>query len=176
MISRKMASIDTARFCPQCGKSSLTRSSNKQFTCSECDFTYFHNPAAAVMVALSYEDELLVAIRGRNPGLGLWDLPGGFVDPNESLEQAVIREIQEELNLTLTDFTYQGSFSNTYCYKNIEYKTCDTFFSHQLLDKPTLIAQDDVADLLWVKKQDIKLENFAFPSTQRAVELWLNNH
>ena len=176
MVSRKIVGIDTPLFCPQCGKSSLIHLSNKQFTCNACNFTYFHNPAAAVMVALSYEDELLVAIRGRNPGLGLWDLPGGFVDPNESLEQAVIREIQEELNLTLTDFTYQGSFSNTYCYKKIEYKTCDSFFSHQLLGKPTLTARDDVADILWVKKTDIKLENFAFTSTQRAVELWLNNH
>ncbi|WP_238029539.1 MULTISPECIES: NUDIX domain-containing protein [unclassified Photobacterium] len=163
-------------FCPQCGKQYLSRASNKQFTCSACDFTYFHNPAAAVMVALSYKDELLIAIRSRNPGLGLWDLPGGFVDPDESLEQAAIREIQEELNLTLTDFTYQGSFSNTYCYKNIEYKTCDSFFSHQLTHKPKLVAQDDVAEIMWVKKCDIKLEHFAFLSTKRAVKLWLNNH
>ncbi len=56
-----------------------------------CQFTYFHNPAAAVMVAITVKDELLIAIRGREPGLGGWDLPGGFVDPDESLEQAAIR-------------------------------------------------------------------------------------
>lgn len=161
------------RFCPQCGQKTLSQCSAKQFVCTHCQFTYFHNPAAAVMIAITVEDELLIAIRGREPGLGGWDLPGGFVDPDESLEQAAIREIQEELGITIDTLTYQGSFSNTYRYKEVEYKTCDTFFVCSLPSKPTLIAQDDVAEVLWVKKQDIELERFAFLSTQHAVSQWL---
>ncbi|WP_318411921.1 NUDIX hydrolase [Photobacterium leiognathi] len=160
-------------FCPQCGQKTLSQCSAKQFVCTHCQFTYFHNPAAAVMVAIIVEDELLIAIRGREPGLGGWDLPGGFVDPDESLEQAAVREIQEELGLTIGTLHYQGSFSNTYCYKNVEYKTCDTFFICQLPTKPTLIAQDDVAQVMWVNKRNIELERFAFPSTRQAVSQWL---
>ncbi|WP_318443721.1 NUDIX hydrolase [Photobacterium leiognathi] len=160
-------------FCPQCGQKTLSQCSAKQFACTHCQFTYFHNPAAAVMVAITVEDELLIAIRGREPGLGGWDLPGGFVDPDESLEQAAVREIQEELGLTIDTLDYQGSFSNTYCYKYVEYKTCDTFFICQLPTKPTLIAQDDVAEVMWVNKRNIELERFAFLSTRQAVSLWL---
>ncbi|WP_318496117.1 NUDIX hydrolase [Photobacterium leiognathi] len=160
-------------FCPQCGQKTLSQCSAKQFVCTHCQFTYFHNPAAAVMVAIIVEDELLIAIRGREPGLGGWDLPGGFVDPDESLEQAAVREIQEELGLTIGTLHYQGSFSNTYCYKNVEYKTCDTSFICQLPTKPTLIAQDDVAEVMWVNKRNIELERFAFPSTRQAVSQWL---
>ncbi len=160
-------------FCPQCGQKTLSQYSTKQFVCTHCQFTYFHNPAAAVMVVIIVEDELLIAIRGREPGLGGWDLPGGFVDPDESLEQAAVREIQEELGLTIDTLHYQGSFSNTYCYKNVEYKTCDTFFICQLPTKPTLIAQDDVAEVMWVNKRNIELERFAFLSTRQAVSQWL---
>lgn len=54
-------------YCPQCGSPSLERVSYKEFICQQCQFTYFHNAAAAVMVAIVVNDEVLVAIRGRAP-------------------------------------------------------------------------------------------------------------
>ena len=64
------------------------------------------------MVALCWQDEVLVAVRARNPGKGLLDLPGGFVDPGESLEVALYRELQEELGFDMAGqlCRYLGSF------------------------------------------------------------------
>jgi ADP-ribose pyrophosphatase YjhB (NUDIX family) len=121
------------------------------------------------MVAICYQDELLIAIRGREPGLGMWDLPGGFVDPDESLEQAVVRELQEELDFTVTNPRYIASNPNTYLYKNIEYKTLDAFFVVELEHKPQLRALDDVQAIQWTKLSDVNLEEFAFESAKRAV-------
>ncbi|ENO8808379.1 NUDIX domain-containing protein [Photobacterium damselae] len=157
-------------YCPQCGSPSLERVSYKEFICQQCQFTYFHNAAAAVMVAIVVNDEVLVAIRGRDPKKGMYDLPGGFVDPNESLEQAAVREIKEELGLSIYSLTYVHSYSNTYQYKTVEYKTCDCFFIVKLDQKPTVIAQDDVAEVQWVNIHNIDITQFAFTSTQQAIE------
>lgn len=156
-------------YCPKCGVKSLETISSKHFSCGQCKFTFFQNTAAAVMVAICCQDELLVATRGRNPGIGMWDLPGGFVDPNETLEQAVVRELYEELDITVTGATYIFSNSNTYLYKNIEYKTCDAFFVVELDEKPIVQAQDDVAAVEWVKLADVDLTRFAFESAKKAV-------
>jgi 8-oxo-dGTP diphosphatase len=53
--------------------------------------------------ALVYDDRrrLLLVRRGRPPGVGLWSIPGGRVEPGETDEQAVIREIAEETGLTV---------------------------------------------------------------------------
>jgi ADP-ribose pyrophosphatase YjhB (NUDIX family) len=103
----------------------------------------------------------------------MWDLPGGFVDPDESLEQAVQRELHEELGWQPPpeSVRYLGSFPNTYRYDNITYKTCDTVFVVTLSDKPALQAADDVAALYWVKRSELELERFAFPSTRNAIML-----
>lgn len=164
-------------YCPQCGKQSLTSASmpTKQYRCGQCDFTFYQNAAAAVMVALCCEDEVLIAIRGREPGKGMWDLPGGFVDPDESLEQAAVRELYEELNLVVSEPCYISSNPNTYLYKEVEYKTCDAFFMVQLDSKPEITAQDDVAEVKWVKLKDVALDKFAFNSAKVAVEQLRNN-
>ncbi|MGB5445358.1 MAG: NUDIX domain-containing protein [Psychromonas sp.] len=156
-------------YCPVCGKKSLLAISSIHFCCEQCQFTFYQNTAAAVMVAICYQDELLVAIRASDPGKGMWDLPGGFVDPNESLEQAVVRELEEELSLHITDAKYVSSNSNTYCYKEVEYKTCDAFFVVEVQQKPALNAQDDVASVAWVKLSDLDLDRFAFESTKKAI-------
>ena len=156
-------------FCPVCGEAALETVSNKQFVCDACQFTFFQNVASAVMVALCYQDELLVATRARDPGLGMWDLPGGFVDPDESMEEAVVRELHEELDIVVSGAQYIFSNSNTYIYKNVEYKTCDAFFVVELEEKPAMNAQDDVASVEWIKLADVDPEKFAFGSTKKAV-------
>ncbi|MFT4837212.1 MAG: NAD+ diphosphatase [Psychromonas sp.] len=156
-------------YCPKCGIKSLETISSKKFVCEQCQFTFYQNTAAAVMVAICCQDELLVATRAKNPGTGMWDLPGGFVDPDESLEDAVVRELHEELNITVTGARYIFSNSNTYLYKDVEYKTCDAFFVVELDKKPIVQAQDDVAAVEWVKLADVDITRFAFESAKKAV-------
>lgn len=56
-------------------------------------------PVLAVGAVVTAEDRLLLVRRGRPPGSGLWSLPGGRVEPGETLEQAVAREVAEETGL-----------------------------------------------------------------------------
>ena len=157
-------------FCPKCGGKTLLIVSQKECRC-DCGFHFFQNVAAAVMVAICWQDEVLVAVRARNPGKGLLDLPGGFVDPDESLEAALVRELQEELGLDVSAHpcTYLGSFANTYPYDGITYHTCDTFFAITLTEKPVIQPADDVAACQWLKTSYIPLSRFAFESTRTAM-------
>ncbi|MDB1125838.1 NUDIX hydrolase [Vibrio algarum] len=160
------------QFCPKCGSKSLVIQDTpaKLYTCSECTFTLFQNVAAAVMVVITCKDEVLIAIRGREPGIGMWDFPGGFADPDETLEEAVIRELYEELDLVVDSAIYVGSNPNTYPYKDIIYKTCDSFFVVELDEKPKMKAQDDVAQILWVAITDVEISKFAFESAKVAFQ------
>ena len=157
-------------FCPKCGGKTLLIVSQKECHC-DCGFHFFQNVAAAVMVAICWQDEVLVAVRARNPGKGLLDLPGGFVDPGESLEVALRRELQEELGLDITGqpCRYLGSFANTYPYDGITYHTCDTFFAITLTEKPVIQPADDVAACQWLKTSYIPLSRFAFESTRTVM-------
>jgi ADP-ribose pyrophosphatase YjhB (NUDIX family) len=66
--------------------------------------------------------------RKEAPKRGYLGLPGGFVGHGETLEEALGREIQEELNLAIKDFRYFGSFPNRYDYKRVTYFTIDALF------------------------------------------------
>lgn len=162
-------------YCPSCGQPTFSPQSEKSFQCSQCDFTFFQNTASAVLAIIRCQDEILVATRAREPGKGMWDFPGGFVDHDESLEQALHRELQEELNFqpAPNKANYFGSYPNTYVYKNVEYKTCDAFFAVELAHKPELTAGDDVADVAWVKITELAPDKFAFASARKALALYL---
>ncbi|MCQ1058009.1 NUDIX hydrolase [Photobacterium sp. DNB23_23_1] len=158
-------------YCPSCGQASLARTDDKAFRCEHCQFIYFHNTASAILAVICFEDEILVAERGREPCKGMLDFPGGFVDYDESLEQALYRELQEELGFQPSEVHYIGSAPNTYVYRDIEYKTCDAFYHITLENKPTMQANDDVAAIRWVKRDDIVPINFAFDSARSALRL-----
>lgn len=88
--------------CPVCGSAQFVESSLKSKHCRSCGFEYFLNPSAAVAaIILNEKEELLVVKRNSEPARGTLDLPGGFCDTNETLGQAVGREVKEETGLTV---------------------------------------------------------------------------
>ncbi|MCP4455638.1 MAG: NUDIX domain-containing protein, partial [Planctomycetes bacterium] len=113
-------------FCPACGTPGLAHDVKKA-QCPACHLELYFNPGTAVCVLiLNPENELLVAIRAHEPAQGMWDLPGGFVDSGETAEQAIRREIQEELSIAPPELHYLCSAANNhYRYKGVNYQTTD---------------------------------------------------
>jgi ADP-ribose pyrophosphatase YjhB (NUDIX family) len=159
------------RYCPHCGLQRDGGNEEKQWICQDCGFIYYHNTAAAVAGVIRYQEEIAMTVRKRNPGKGMLDLPGGFVDYNETLEQALSREINEELRIDIAEneWRYLFSYPNRYHYAGVEYHTADGFFIHDIKTRPELSTGDDIADVIWLKIVDIKFERIGFESVCNAI-------
>ena len=160
--------------CPSCGGDAVKADSEKSIVCESCGFLFFFNAAAAVAaIIVNADNELLVAVRKNDPGKGHWDLPGGFVDPGESAEAALRREIQEELNLQVTSLQYFASAPNEYHYRGVTYVTVDMVFVCGVKDLSTLRARDDIADVLFVRTGDMDWSRFCFVSSRTIVQAFV---
>ncbi len=162
--------------CPKCGLLSFEFDGQKIYRCTHCDYEFFFNAATAVGALIIKNNQLLAAVRAHNPGQGQLDLPGGFVDPDESLEEALKRELQEELSITPSVMRYYASGSNRYIYNTIEYTTCDAFFICEVEHFGNMKANDDISEYRWIPLQEINLQAFAFNSVQRVIEKLINQY
>jgi ADP-ribose pyrophosphatase YjhB (NUDIX family) len=132
----------------------------------------YHNIAAAVAIIFTYEDKILFTERNVDPDKGKLDLPGGFIDPNETAEEAACREISEELGLTITsnDLTYITTAPNNYLYRNVPYRTMDIFYECQLKsDVISINAADEIKSLIWIKRSEIDLNKIGFVSIRKVI-------
>ena len=162
---------DAPNFCPSCGTHNFSAISVKEYHCSDCGYRFFQNTASAVAAMIVVGRQVLLAERGREPAKGLYDFPGGFVDPDENLETALLRELSEELALkpSLSQLQYAFSDFNTYEYASVVYKTVDVFFLAKLDMKPKLHVSDDVAAVKWFDINEIDPDELAFDGMRRAI-------
>lgn len=100
-------------FCPNCGATLvLAEAAGRQRpVCPECGFVYYKNPIPAVGILIEAEDGLVLIQRGQPPEVGEWALPSGFVEADESVEEAAIREAHEETGLEIVLRDMVGVFS-----------------------------------------------------------------
>jgi len=175
-------------FCPSCASKKINFEEGKVFRCPDCGFVYYHNIAAATGCLISVPSDdgerLVFLARGKEPAVGLLDLPGGFVDVGEGVFEGLYRELREEIGWTppippgksLADvFKLFASFSNVYDYKSVKYNTCDMYFS---VSAPGLRLEDlrleqaEIAGACFLKQEEIDFSRFAFESTRRAVKAY----
>lgn len=150
--------------CPRCGATSLALCGERVMRCKSCGFEYYFNCASAVAAFLLHKGRLILTVRGSDPQKGMLDLPGGFVEFGETVEQALRREIAEELNLQIGELDYLASAPNDYSYGGVVYKTTDLYFYGEVEDLVEIKAGDDVASYRLVKPAELDVTSLAFPS------------
>ncbi|HEY2596804.1 MAG TPA: NAD(+) diphosphatase [Chloroflexota bacterium] len=99
----------THRFCGRCGQPTVNAPAERAKLCPQCGLLSFPRLSPAVIMLIQRgEDEFLLA-RNRAFAGNFYSVLAGFVEPGESLEEAVAREVREEVGLEIRDIRYFGS-------------------------------------------------------------------
>lgn len=104
-------------------------------------------PSNTVDIAVFAEGELLLIRRGGHPNIGMFALPGGFVELREDLETAAARELMEETgvrDLPLVQVKTFGAWD-----RDPRWRVITTLYAAMLPEKPAAKAGDDAADAVW---------------------------
>ena len=168
--------LDKFRFCPSCGSPRFEVNDFKSKRCLACGFTYYANPCSATAAFIrNGRRELLVAVRGKEPARGTLDLPGGFVDMDETAEEGMMREIREETALVGAAPRYLFSIPNRYLYSGMVIHTLDMFFEVSVADDAVPHADDDAAELRWMPLSSIDPADFGLQSISEGVRRYLKS-
>lgn len=170
--------------CPMCGSKKIINHGNRKWVCQDCGFDLYCNVAAAVGIIIKDKfNNVLFEVRAKEPRKNYLALPGGFVDFDERAEEAIVRECREEIGVEVQNARFLCTFPNTYVYKNIEYKTCDMFFTVELSDNfasieefvKTLKAEESEVQEFKVYKietlEDVDKVPLAFESARKTLSL-----
>ena len=98
----------THQFCGRCGSKTRTHLTERAKECSQCGTLHFPRVEPAVIVLVQRDGELLLA-RARRFETPMYSTIAGFVEPGETLEEAVEREVKEETGLAIREIQYFGS-------------------------------------------------------------------
>ncbi len=88
-------------YCSNCGSDALTFKIPEgdhfpRFVCPDCDTIHYTNPNMVVGCVIIKDEKILLAKRGIEPRLGFWNLPCGFLENDETIQQGAKREVYEE--------------------------------------------------------------------------------
>ena len=163
--------LSSFSYCPRCGQQGLEHIHGRAIHCPSCDLTYFHNVASAVACFVLDEAGRILAVRrARDPEKGTLDLPGGFVDPEETVDDAVRRELREETGLEATEVRLLFSIPNVYPYSGVDVYTADLFYLTRVKSFDGATAMDDAGELVIVNPADLRPEAFGLRSIRAGIE------
>lgn len=100
----------THQFCGQCGARTVAKANERAKECPSCKILTFPRISPVIMVLIQKGEEILLA-RGVNFPAGFYSALAGFVDPGETLEHCIKREVLEEVGLEVDNLQYFGSQS-----------------------------------------------------------------
>jgi NAD+ diphosphatase len=98
----------THRYCGRCGKLTEDKTDERAKTCPECGMINYPRLSPAVIVAVLKNHRILLG-RNKRFRLPFYSVLAGFVEPGETLEECVRREIREEVAITVKNIRYFGS-------------------------------------------------------------------
>jgi 8-oxo-dGTP diphosphatase len=158
------------RTCPRCGHE-LARE-HRSVECPNCGLAVYANPApTASAIVVDEEGRVLLARRSGDPGAGLWDLLGGFIEEGEDALAALHREIREETALEIEPLEFLGGYPDRYGEDGIY--TLNLYWSARIVGGELEIDDDELSEVAWFAHDELPSEEeFAFANTVQALADW----
>lgn len=91
----------TYNYCPGCSQELvyIEIEGKQRKHCEQCNYIYWGECSIGVGGVLLKDSKGLIVQRANNPGKGRWTIPGGYVEQDEKIEDAIVRELREETGL-----------------------------------------------------------------------------
>jgi ADP-ribose pyrophosphatase YjhB (NUDIX family) len=155
--------------CPRCG--GPLKIEGRSAECRPCGHTVYANPApTASALIIDDSGRVLLSRRAGDPGKGMWDIPGGFIEEGEAPLETLRREMEEETSLEIEPTEFLGGFADRYGDSGIY--TLNLYWTARIVSGEPSPA-DDVVDLRWFSPDELPAEDeFAFRNSVEVLELW----
>jgi ADP-ribose pyrophosphatase YjhB (NUDIX family) len=165
-----MGYLDLWRYCPRCA--GLLVESDDHRRCSVCGERYWANSVPAVQALVEREGRILLGRRRDDPGAGLWDLPGGFLDEGEDALDGLRRELREETGLSIEPVEFVGTWNEPYWHRIV---LCLTWLVHPAGGEER--PGDDLVELRWFAPGERpRGDALAFPTFEEILSGWAARH
>jgi ADP-ribose pyrophosphatase YjhB (NUDIX family) len=161
-------------FCPVCGKA-IGERGRDVLVCGTCGYRFFLNTkpcvGAIVLRGVNGGRQILLTRRAIQPHKGEWDLPGGFLGNGEHPEDALKRELREELGVTVFNPRFLTFKTDEYPREDIAEEArfvISLFYFCEIPDGAEMTPADDVSEVGWFPFFALPFE-LAFNANQMAL-------
>lgn len=159
------------KFCSDCGSDKLQMSMpygdiGLRYICESCSAIHYARHSMVAGCVATWNDRILLCQRAIEPYRGLWTIPGGYVEIGETLQEAAMRETQEEAQGATTDLRLLAvynlpMFSEVYA-----------LFAARLVE-PGIAPGRESLEVKLVTPEEIDWPSIAFPMVREALRHWL---
>lgn len=170
LAARALHVIDwatTSRFCGRCGTATTLIAGERAMKCPSCGLSAYPRIAPAIIVLVRKGKQALLARNARFPG-AFFSTLAGFVEIGETLEQTLVREVREEVGITVKDPVYFGSQPWP--------------FPHSLMLGFTAVWEhgdiavdgEEIAEARWFDAHDLPMIPPPLSIARRLIDAWVN--
>ncbi|NNE10845.1 MAG: NAD(+) diphosphatase [Ilumatobacter sp.] len=163
----------THRFCGRCGTPTEPAGGERSMRCPACGLVAFPRLAPAMITLVTRgadgpDQEILLA-RGTQWSIPMYSCLAGFVEPGESLEDAVVREVAEEVGVTVSEPRYFGSqpwpFPNS-----LMVGFTARYDSGEIVCDPS-----EIADAGWFRRDDLPMVPPGISIARKLIDAWIHH-
>jgi NAD+ diphosphatase len=161
----------THRFCGRCGASTETVAGERAMRCTRCALPAFPRLAPAMITLVTRgegDDEEALLARGVQWTLPMFSCLAGFVEPGESLESAVVREVREEVGITVRDPRYFGSQPWPFPHSLM------IGFRAEYVSGEIVCDPSEIAEAAWFRRHELPMVPPPISIARKLIDAWLD--
>ncbi len=168
-----MQPVQPPNFCERCGAKLASKvpdgDSRERRVCPLCHHVHYLQPKVAAGTIAEIGGKIVLIKRNVEPRKGFWSFPCGFVEMDETLEEAARRETREEAGVDVEIVGHLG----TYSYPSAYGVHVVVVAYHAMVTGGTPVAGDDAIDLKLIERNTVPWDDLAFLSSHEAIKAWL---